>query len=461
MELNRLIVAFIALAVALTCCARVQPARTKVEPGAAVPSQPIQTGERSVESPIQPQGPKGGTAVDRETALLRKLTVQSEANASAYVKLGNALMQKSRESMDGRLYEEAESAYERALALNPNHEAAMVGLAWVHNSEHDFDTGRKWAEKALTVNPALPDAYALLGDAAVELGAYDEAFEQYQRAVDLRPDLSSYSRAAHLLWLTGNASKARWLMRKAVASGGPHAENTAWCRAELALMSFHTGALVPAEIQAKQALEEAPGNPHVLAVMGRIKMAKKEYAAAIDLYRRAINVAPNHDALVALGDLYALTGRRDEAEEQYKRVVELHASGGPHAHGGGTHLHPYSHGNAQLARFYADHDRSLTEALEEAEAAYRTYKNVFTMDTLAWCYYKNGRYPDARKLIDNVLKFKTPDAAILFHAGMIYDKIGDRPAAKKYLYQALSLNPNFHPIYATVAADLLKHLGAK
>lgn len=388
-------------------------------------------------------------------------TMTPAADAAAYVKLGDALMQKSRETMDVRLYRDAAAAYEKALSLDPNHEMAMVGLAWVYNSEHDFETGRNWATKALAVNAQLPEAYALLGDAALELGAYDEAFEHYQKALDMRPDLSSYSRAAHLLWLTGNASKARWLMQKAVASGGPHAENTAWCRAQLALMSFHAGALLSAEIEAEKALKEAPSNPHVLAVVARIRTAKNEYAEAIVLYRRAIDIAPNHDALVALGDLYALTGRSEEAEEQYKRVVALHSSGTSHSHGGGMHAHSHSRGNAQLARFYADHDRNLADALDEAETAYRTYKNIFTMDTLAWCYYKNGRYRDAGRVIDKVLKFKTPDAAILFHAGMIYEKIGDRPTALRYLYQALSLNPKFHPIFATVAADTLKRLSSK
>jgi len=369
-------------------------------------------------------------------------------------------MQKSRDTMDSRLYGEAESAYERALAIDPNNEAAMVGMAWVHNSEHDFDTGRHWAGKALLLNPALPDAYALLGDAAVELGDYDEAFEHYQKAMDLRPDLSSYSRSAHLLWLTGNADKAFWLMRKAIAAGGPHAENTAWCRAELALMSFQTGALLPAGYEAEQALKEAPGNPHVLAVMGRIKTAKKEYDKAIDLYKRSIAAAPNHDTLAALGDLYALTGRHDEAEKQFRQVVALHTSGDAHSHSG-AHSHPHSHGSAQLARFYADHDRNLKDALDEAEAAYKTFRNIFTMDTLAWCYYKNGRYEDAGKLIDKVLKFRTPDAAILFHAGTIYEKLGKRQTAQKYLYQALSQNPDFHPVYAAVAADKLKQLSAK
>jgi len=378
--------------------------------------------------------------------------------AADYVRLGDTFMQRYRETMDSRLYGEAESAYAKALILDPNHVMAMVGMAWLNNSEHDFDAGRDWAGKALAIDPALQDAYALLGDAAVELGEYDEAFGRYQKAMDLSPDLSSYSRAAHLLWLTGDVPEAIWLMRKAIAAGGPHAENTAWCRSELALMYLHTGALLPAEHEAVLALKEAPDNPHVLAVMGNIKTAKKEYTEAIDLYSRAIDIRPGHDSLTALGDLYAITGRHEEAEEQYKRVIALHTSKTPHSHHSSGPSHPHNHGNAQLARFYADHNRNLPDALKKAEMAYRTHRNIFTMDTLAWCYYKNGRYEEAKKLIDKTLKFRTPDAAIAFHAGMIYEKLGNRPQAQKYLYQALSRNPNFHPVYAEVAADVLKHL---
>ena len=55
---------------------------------------------------------------------------------------------------------------------------------------------------------------------------------------------------------------------------------------------------------------------------------------------------------------------------------------------------------------------------------------------------------------------RTPNADFLFHAGMIYARLGDRPSSQKYLYQALSLNPNFHPAYALLAADTLRELGS-
>jgi len=42
---------------------------------------------------------------------------------------------------------------------------------------------------------------------------------------------------------------------------------------------------------------------------------------------------------------------------------------------------------------------------------------------------------------------------------MIAAKAGDRPAAQRHLYHALSLNPRFHPIFADLAAETLKQVG--
>jgi tetratricopeptide (TPR) repeat protein len=117
-------------------------------------------------------------------------------------------------------------------------------------------------------------------------------------------------------------------------------------------------------------------------------------------------------------------------------------------------------GNIELARFYADHDQRLEEAVSLAEAEYKLRPNVQAADTLAWCYYKRDRLEDAKKLMAKALKLGTPDAMFLFHAGMIHAKLGDRPAAQEFLYRAVSLNPNFHPLYAKVATDTLAKLGS-
>ena len=376
-------------------------------------------------------------------------------NPTVWMNLGNALMQHSRETPESAPCDQAREAYLRAIALAPEDPEAMVGLAWVSSTEHEFDQSRKWAQKAIAINPNLSEAHALLGDAAVELGDYDAAFDHCQRALDLAPNLASYSRAAHLLWLTGDVRKARWLMQKAIDAGGPYPENAAWCRAELARMLLQEGAVLPAAQQAEQALQSAADNPHVLAVLGQVQAARHQYAAAIESYQKALQLKQSHDVLVALGDLYALTGRQDEADKHYERVVAMHTA--RHRHGG-AEAHVHVQGNAQLARFYADHDRNLEEALREAELAYRQSPNVFVADTLAWCYYQKGLYDQARLTIHKALRWNTPDANILFHAGMISARLHEPRQAKTYLYRALNLNPHFHPRYAAVAADTLRAL---
>src|SRR5262249_29357651 len=72
-----------------------------------------------------------------------------------------------------------------------------------------------------------------------------------------------------------------------------------------------------------------------------------------------------------------------------------------------------------------------------------------------------GRYADARRLAAKALAHHTPDASLLFHAGMIHARLGDRATAQRQLAQALSLNPAFDPIDGPVAAATLAELGAR
>ena len=165
----------------------------------------------------------------------------------------------------------------------------------------------------------------------------------------------------------------------------------------------------------------------------------------------AIAISPRHDSRVALGDLYAYAGQPGKAAAQHKQVEKIH------------HKHRKSgiHGNILRARFYADHDLQLAAALAEAQTVYQKYKNVFVADTLAWCYYKNRRYQSARKVIEQALRFQTPDPHIWFHAGMIYAKLNEPAMARKHLEKALDLNPNFHPVDAAVAKETLRQLVSK
>ena len=393
--------------------------------------------------------PAGNSATDLAIIKWTAKVRENGADARNWVNLGDALMQHVRESADTSYYTYAEGVYEKAVALDPRNDDALTGLAWVHGGRHQFPESIELANKALALNEHNNLAYGLLGDAELELGDYAAAFEHYQKMIDLKPDISSYSRSAHLLHVTGQTFRAAWLMRKAIDAGAALAENTVWCRAQLALIYFSDGHLPAAEQVLEDALQKSPDNRHALAAMGKIKAALHDYPAAIACYQKAIAVTPEHDSLVALGDLYAVTGDKAAAEKQYALVEELHRK--EHPASDTSHDFP-------MAQFYVDHDRNLVEALRLAEER-KTTRNVFEADILAWCYYKNGDLERAKKAIQRALSQKTPEAKFLYHAGMIYAAAGERVLAQQYLYQALNLNPNFSPILAPIAAQKLQELG--
>jgi tetratricopeptide (TPR) repeat protein len=75
--------------------------------------------------------------------------------------------------------------------------------------------------------------------------------------------------------------------------------------------------------------------------------------------------------------------------------------------------------------------------------------------------YKAGNYKEAQKYSSEALKLGTRDPLKLFHAGMIAKALGQREQARKYLQQAVDLNPHFSLLYSDEAADSLKALNAK
>jgi tetratricopeptide (TPR) repeat protein len=429
----------------LPCAAVFSGCASKHTAQSGLPSAP--TAEATLASiPV----PGATSATDRGIAKWIGKVRENGLDDKSWVNLGDSLMQKPRETADFHYYGYAEQAYQQALAHNPKNADALTGMAWVTSDRHQFDQSVNWANQAVALNPQNNMAYGLLGDADVELGHYNDAYAHYQKMLDIRPDTSSYSRGAHLLYLTGNSRKATWLMAKAIKTGAPYAENTAWCSTQLALMLMNQGAVIPAEQVLQDAIKSTPDNFRVLAAMGMVQAAKRNYPAAIMYYKKSLAIAPELTSTAALGDLYAVTGNKAEADRQYAQVEALHKQN--------TDISIHDH--MQMAQFYADHDRNLVQAMQFAEE-HKLTKNVNEADTLAWCYYKNGMQAQAKAAITTALAQNTSDARIFFHAGMIYAKDGNRISAGKFLSQALSVNPNFSPVFAKTAADTLKELGSR
>lgn len=100
----------------------------------------------------------------------------------------------------------------------------------------------------------------------------------------------------------------------------------------------------------------------------------------------------------------------------------------------------------KLERDYRAAEKSALEAvrLDPREPAFA--------DTLAWVYYKQGRYQPALeaqlKALEFVKKARNPSpemAEYYYHLGAIYEKLGNKAEARSNYLQALNFNSGFAP----------------
>ena len=387
--------------------------------------------------------------LDETAARLRAAVQADPADADSFALLGLALLQQVRETADPALYGQAESALNEALRLDPQQLDALVGQGQLALARHDFRAALEWGQQARDLMPYRAEALGILVDAQVELGEYTAAVESAQAMVDLRPDLASYSRVSYLRELHGDTAGAIAAMQAAVDAGPPGAEPTAWTQVQLGHLYFNSGDYDRAEAAYNDALAGLPDFPYARAGLARVWAARGETGAAIAALEEIAARLPLPEFLKTLGQLYEITGRAAEAEQQYDliRVIQqLNADSGMNV-------------DLELALFEADHGDPAV-ALDMARRAYEQRPSIHAADTLAWANYRAGDYAAAGPLMQEALRLNTQDAQLLYHAGMIA-AARERPAeARDYLNRALQLNPHFDFVQAEQARGTLAALPA-
>lgn len=371
-------------------------------------------------------------------------------DTDAYAQLGQAFLQRMRETTDPSLYAQAETAFSEALKRDPQHLDALLGQAALALSRHQFGEALRLGEQALTLNPYRAQIYGVIGDAQVELGRYDAAVATIQKMVDTRPDLSSYSRVSYLRELHGDTAGAIAAMEQAVKAGFPSSEQALWTKVQLGHLHFNSGALMEAEATYMHALQTRPDYIHAFAGMARVRAAQGKHGEAISYYQKLVELYPLPEFVIALGELYEVTDQPAKAKEQYdlvRAMQQLNAAAGVDV-------------DLELALFNADHGVDPAQTVAQARAAYARRSSIYAADVLAWALFQQGKYDEAWQYAQEALRLGTRDAALHFHAGMIAYKLGDVVKARQQLEQALAINPAFSIRYAPQTRELLRTLGA-
>jgi tetratricopeptide (TPR) repeat protein len=389
-----------------------------------------------------------GASADVQIQNLQKRLRIDSNDWQAYSQLGLVYLQKARESGDPVYYQKAEKALDQALSFQPDDYASIGAKGALALARHQFHQALELGKQARQINPDRAYAYGVIADAQIELGQYSEAVETLQAMVDLRPDMSSYSRISYIRELHGDTAGALEMMQRAVDSGTPNSESTAWSRTQLATLYFNTGDLEQAEVEYERTLQDRPNYVYAIAGLGRVRAAQGDADDAIKLLTQAVGIMPMPDFVITLGDLYQTTGQQAAALQQYKLVTTIEQL----YRANGVDL------DMEIALFNADHDQNLAATLELARQAYENRPSIQGADALAWVLYKNGDYQEAQKYSEAALQLGTQDALKLFHAGMIAVKLGRHAEATQYLKEALAINPHFSILHADEAQMTLQTL---
>lgn len=416
-------------------------------PGSAAP-HPVSNVGLPADAPSVADGPLAD--IDEAIAVWTGNLGRDEADFIAATNLAELYLARVRITADSADIARALVAATAALDANPDLLAAVLLRGQAHFANHDFAAAAADAQTVLDTQPGAPEALAALGDAQLELGDYDTARATYATLAGAASGPAVDARRARLASLTGNLAAARSLADAAAtaASSDPdmRRETVAWYETLAGSLAFQDGDLDASTAAFHAALDEWNGSAAAMAGLARATAASGDLETAIGLYEHAIAILPRPETIAALGDLYALTGRADQADATYAKVAAV-ASLGP--------------SDRQVALFLANHDGDAGRAVVLARKELLTRHDAYAHDTLAWALLADGRADEAAAEMRLARAEGTEDPLLDYHAGMIAAATGRSAEARTLLGELLARHPGFDPLQATRAAETLAALGRR
>jgi tetratricopeptide (TPR) repeat protein len=394
----------------------------------------------------------GGTAPAavspaEQLATLQARTRTEPKDLDAWQQLGTLYVRNAVRTGDPSLYGAAAAAFDRADALSPGATRTLLGRGLLDLTLHKFSDARDLGARAHAADPYDADALAILVDASVETGRYDDAAAFLQDMLDVRPGLAALSRVSYLRELHGDVPGALDAMRRAETAGSGASFDQASVISLEGDIEFNHGNVDGAGRDYVRALAISPDV--VLAQLGqaRVAAARGDYDSAISALTALTARYPLPAAVSLLGDLQTVTGRGTDAGRSVdlvRTIFTLQRSSGAVV-------------DLESAVFEADHGG--TDAVELAQAALAERPTVYAADAMTWALVQAGRAADALPYLAQALRLGTADASVHYHAAVAYADTGDAARAATELTQAFAINPWFSFLHRAAATALAARLG--
>ncbi len=390
-------------------------------PSARVATQPLAAAEAPptpLEVVLTPLG--GKEKLDRDIAKLQqRVKISTPAQAPALLeRLGWTFVEKARTSSDPGYYKLAEQCADAIGQKSPGSPDGELLRGHIYHALHRFKDAEKVA-RGLVARRTFVFDYALLGDALMEQGRLAEAVDAYQKMVDLKPCLQTYSRVAHMRWLKGDLPGAMQAIRYAVTGGSIlEPEPVAWAYTKLSLYALQSDEKELALRATDLAAKYVPDYAAALLMRGRILLLQGEKDKAIVALQKAAQKSPLPEYLWALADALRADDKISEAEAVETKLRATGAANDPRT----------------FSLYLASRREAPAMALSLAQAELRSRQDIFTLDAVAWAEFAQGNLPAAQANIQKALAEGTKDGRLFYHAALITAAAGKTDDSRQ-LYQ--------------------------
>jgi tetratricopeptide (TPR) repeat protein len=213
------------------------------------------------------------------------------------------------------------TTFRAALGHDPGNPQIIVRVIAALNANGQYAEAESQARQLLAEHGSIAEAHFVRGRALLGLGNFEQAVQEFNRAIELdatRADFRAYAAEANLGLAQYGAALEQ--ANRAIALDPNYARGY-WVRGEVRVRS---GAAVQGLVDAQQALRLDPHFAPALATLADADEALGHVPEAISVYRQAIAMEPNRGEWHArLGRLLADSGHASEAVQELNRGTSL------------------------------------------------------------------------------------------------------------------------------------------
>ncbi|MCE2414199.1 tetratricopeptide repeat protein [Candidatus Poribacteria bacterium] len=353
-------------------------------------------------------------------------------------------------------FEDAVAAYQRAIVLVSDSAYTHAALASAYANMHRYAEALDAYKVAVALDPNDKMIHHQLGNVYSKRGERSAAIAHQQRAIGIAPEFAAAHYQLGLLY----AQEKRWtdaiasyqtaykhdetlvealynLAQASLRAGNPDA-----AREQMALFERQKSALMPLQ-ELRGALQREQGTAErarILTNIARLYLKNGFYEKAVWEYQKALGMDPE---LVAahngLGIAYTMLGKHSEAVTAQQKALELQPN--------------FAKAYAGLGLAYFSQN--------EAESALKHYRRAAALEPrfleahlkIGTILLKQKHYAEAIDTYKTSASL-TPDNPEIYHnLGMCYARQAkaDLEAARRYVQEAIRLDPNGASYYNTLA----------